>query len=157
MAKTEAQKQYDRDWRQRNKDKVQGYNESWRERNPEKFAESQKKSIKKWKDETLSGALYTLLNAAKSRKSRGLRTIEVSIDSQFLQELWDRQDGKCAITGMGMTIARHCLKRVSLDRIQNSGPYSKENVQLVCKWVNLAKNKSEDSEIRAILEEFKSS
>jgi hypothetical protein len=90
------------------------------------------------------------------RARRTSKTWPVSINDKFLHEMWDQQHGCCAITKLSMAHNRNNLRTVSIDRIDQSRGYAADNVQLVCRWVNFAKNSATDVEIRQILTEFKS-
>lgn len=65
---------------------------------------------------------------------------EFNIDLDYLVSLWEKQDGKCAITNLPLTHEYNCPSGASPDRIDSKEGYIKGNVQLVCKAVNLAKN-----------------
>lgn len=69
---------------------------------------------------------------------------EVTITEKDLNDLWDRQDGKCALTGIQMTMreSKKDLRptTVSVDRISSDLGYTPDNIQLVCYSMNLAKN-----------------
>jgi hypothetical protein len=89
-------------------------------------------------------------------KSQGHHVREKhDINTTFLMVLWHQQRGLCARTRMLMSLKEGCLKRVSIDRINNHIDYTKDNVQLVCKWYNHAKNNRTDEEILGILDEYK--
>lgn len=67
----------------------------------------------------------------------------VDIDREYLYDLWDKQNGKCAISGMDMTYISNCGRiptNVSVDRIDSAKGYIKGNVQLVCMAVNQMKS-----------------
>lgn len=49
------------------------------------------------------------------------------------------------------------LRSVSIDRKDSSLGYTESNVQLVCRWVNLAKGRFSDIDIRAVLDEYTTS
>lgn len=51
-----------------------------------------------------------------------------------LHDIWERQDGKCAMTGAAM---RKYPRTWSVDRIDNACGYTPGNVQLVLKEVNM--------------------
>ena len=76
---------------------------------------------------------YIRLLQAKTRKVDGL-TIE------HLLRLHEQQKGLCALTKSLMTCELHngevCYTNASIDRIDAGGPYSPDNVQLVCRHVN---------------------
>lgn len=64
------------------------------------------------------------------------------LDSDFLNELYKKQRGLCAISGVEMTYEQRggrCPSNISLDRIDSSKGYTKDNVQLVCHIVNTMK------------------
>lgn len=84
-----------------------------------------------------------LVNGCKSRISRGkakYQTLEFNISKEFILELYKRQNGKCAISGLEMTYiegsGRH-LKNMSIDPTKG---YTEDNVQLVCAQVNMMKS-----------------
>ena len=59
-------------------------------------------------------------------------------------QLWDQQNGKCALSGVQMTHHRDGSGKkefnASLDRIEPKGAYSKANVQLVCYRINIMRH-----------------
>ena len=61
-----------------------------------------------------------------------------------LLELLEAQDYKCALSGIQLTcqLSRGVVYpyNVSIDRIEAGGPYTKENIQLVCRSVNSFRN-----------------
>ena len=62
-----------------------------------------------------------------------------------IEELYFRQEGKCAITNLKMSLITGHKHRansfvVSLDRINSEVGYIKENIQLVCWQVNRMKD-----------------
>ncbi len=65
-----------------------------------------------------------------------------SLSLDFLENMYSKQKGLCAISGEEMT---HILDNgkyptnISIDRIDSSLGYSEDNVQLVCHRVNLMK------------------
>lgn len=80
------------------------------------------------------------LSCAKSRSAKHGR--EFNIDYDYIKYLWNKQDGKCAISGLPMTLITgkgKCIYNISLDRIDSSKGYIHGNVQLVCDIVNKMK------------------
>jgi hypothetical protein len=85
-----------------------------------------------------------LSNARKRAKNKGW---DFDLDKQFLIELRDKQDNKCALTGWPLdwdhtkSGKRVCpFNRASIDRIDSSGGYTKDNVQLLADMVNRVKS-----------------
>ena len=70
-----------------------------------------------------------------------------------LLELWQKQDGRCAISGLPMTCRTKSGEKfrynASIDRIMPGDPYERNNVQLVCTIINsLMKDFSKEDFIR---------
>lgn len=68
-------------------------------------------------------------NAKKRRK----------ISVQFLVDMVEKQQGRCAISGVELTRISGegvITTNASLDRIDSSRGYSRDNVRLVCQFVN---------------------
>lgn len=68
-----------------------------------------------------------------------------------LLDMANTQQFKCAITGLPMTTIEHCYTSISIDRINSNRHYSIDNVQLVCKGINLGKKNFNDSRIRELI------
>lgn len=70
----------------------------------------------------------------------------ISIDE--LEEIWNNQNGKCALTGWDMTMILgkgNINTNASIDRINSDIGYTKGNIQFVCRIVNVLKsNLTED-------------
>lgn len=79
---------------------------------------------------------------------------KIVIRWQDIYDMYIKQERRCNITNMKMTNVG--LKAISADRIDNSKPHNLDNIQLVCKWVNLARNNHTIQEIKLVLDEFKS-
>lgn len=74
-----------------------------------------------------------------------------SIKPEDLLELWEEQEGRCAISGVYMTHHADRGERkdfnVSIDRIRSTEGYAKDNVQLVCQRVNTIKNDLDEASL----------
>ena len=67
-------------------------------------------------------------------------------------ESYEKQKGKCAISGIEMTYITGAKKgyiahNASIDRIDSSMGYTKENVQLVCTIINFMKSNLSQEEL----------
>lgn len=83
-----------------------------------------------------------LLSGCKTRALQ-YNKFACTLTVEDLLEIWDRQQGKCAISGLPMTIIRgrgKMMMNASIDRIIPGGDYSKDNVQLVCSHVNMMRS-----------------
>jgi hypothetical protein len=104
----------------------------------------------------LDGNLKGILN--KLRTSRDGRKHLRLTD---LVELWNKQKGRCAITGMEMTYRAEQGSffpyNVSIDRIApqwEGGTYALDNIQFVCKVVNELKKHYHVSDVREAIRTF---
>ena len=82
----------------------------------------------------------------KRAKKKGL---DFDIDREFLLDLFGKQNKKCALTGMTLQFtsrARVHDATASLDRIDSSRGYTKDNVQWLHKTVNFMKQKLTNEE-----------
>jgi hypothetical protein len=92
----------------------------------------------------LKKALTQRFNDLKTRtkKKRVKYDIELDFDIDYLMDLWKKQDGKCAISGISMTYILyngHTNTNVSIDRKDSFKGYSKDNIQLTCVIINKMK------------------
>ena len=81
------------------------------------------------------------LNGCKSRATAKNLDFDLTLD--YLEALWEKQKGKCAVSGIPMTLnidnGRNPYN-VSVDQINPSGGYTIDNIQLVCMCVNQLKS-----------------
>ena len=79
---------------------------------------------------------------------------DIDITESDLAELFERQEGKCAMSGVDMDIHQskgNPLFYVSLDRINNDLGYTVGNLQLTCRGVNYMKNRWSDEHAMELL------
>lgn len=78
----------------------------------------------------------------KIRRNAENRNLKVEVSPEFLYNLYIRQDKKCTLTGLDISLEktnkRHSCN-ASLDRIDSSKGYTEENVQWVHQDVNFMK------------------
>ena len=87
-------------------------------------------------DGNISGSVwYRVLYGASSRG------ISVEITTEDLQEAWLLSDSVCALSGLPIELG----KTASLDRIDSSICYRRDNIQWVHKDINRMKNKYDQS------------
>ena len=75
----------------------------------------------------------------------------VAVDLEYLQKLWDSQDGTCPFTGWKMLFnrtERAVPRTASLDRIDSTKGYIPGNLRFVCVMANLARNRFSDEELK---------
>lgn len=94
----------------------------------------------RWKSD-VHDVLRSRFYGARDRARR--KNLEFDITLDYLMYLWNKQQGKCALSGIKMTTVLYDGRiptNVSLDRIDTKKGYTMDNVQLVCMAVNQMKN-----------------
>ncbi len=82
----------------------------------------------------LSGAYW-----AAVRRNARKRGIEFNLTIDQAWDVFQKQDGKCAFSGVAITMGSRSLQTASLDRIDSVQGYSEDNVQWLHKDVNVMK------------------
>lgn len=80
-----------------------------------------------------------------------------------IKSLWDAQQGKCAYTGLPMVLpdsvggwkAGATPFAASLDRKDSAKGYTPDNVEFVCRFVNLGKNKFTAAQTRDFIAQLR--
>jgi hypothetical protein len=88
--------------------------------------------------------------------------MEFSLPTDFIHELWEKQGGKCCLTGTDFELVtggncgykRFNPNSASVDRIDNSKGYTPDNVRLVCTAINLAINEFGLENFEKLCEKF---
>mgnify|MGYP000959899167 CR=1 FL=1 len=150
-------KEYNREYYNKNKEKIKSRNYAWVADNPDKVKAIKQKwwnnnkdkaklKHKEWQ-KTLKGYLARKLFHLKKMKRS--RVLEFDIDAAYLLSLYETQKGLCAISKYVMTYPECTLFSISVDRIDPSKGYTRDNVQLVCQGINFAKNKYSNEDMIA--------
>lgn len=95
----------------------------------------------KAKRKTISGYLRSRVWGTKRNANQ--RGIFFNLTFDDLIELYAVQQGRCALSNEIMTFLTeegHVLTNISIDRIDSTKGYTKDNIQLVCYIVNAMKN-----------------
>ena len=147
-------KKYRKNWYANNKDRVNRWGKEYRAKNRERIIAIQKKSRAKYGSKykqtyvsSIHGFAVRAIGAVKKRSK--LNGLSNNLDFEFLEELWKEQNGVCPITGISMDLGTGKInyRRASIDRIDSSKGYEKGNVRWVCYWANLAKHMMSDREL----------
>jgi len=87
-------------------------------------------------------------NGLKKRAISRLMDFDLTIE--YLSDLFDKQEGKCALSGRPIYFSEARKYKLetsaSLDRIDNNKGYIKGNVQFVSKQLNFAKHKMDQAD-----------
>ena len=82
-------------------------------------------------------------------KSCRNRTKEFDLDLPYLKDLWQKQNGKCAVTGVDLHLKNSYNKnyQASIDRIDSSKGYIKGNIRFTSVSVNWLKSNLDDEHL----------
>lgn len=95
--------------------------------------------------------------ASTTRKRAKLKGWDCDIDRAYIEQAIEAQDFTCAMTGIRFDVSPHPVanKRPwapSVDRIDRSKGYTRDNVRIICAAVNLAMNVWNEDVLIAIAE-----
>jgi hypothetical protein len=128
------------------KERARNRSKAWREEHRDYCREM----ARNWRSTTLRGYFNKKLTTTRANSRRLNR--ECSIGAAYLEELYNRQGGKCAITGRTMVIGPSYSERdaLSLDRINPQRGYVEGNVRLVTWQVNCARGVWTDDDLLSL-------
>lgn len=72
------------------------------------------------------------------------KSCDITVD--YIEEMLKNQDCRCSISGIDLTHFKS-LNDMSIDRIDNDLGHTKENVQIICRGLNIAKNRHTNCDI----------
>lgn len=104
-----------------------------------------KNSKKKWLESDIKNFIKKIYLSCKHNYFRRSKDLVFAITEEDILELYYKQDGKCALSGQILTKIALNDKginkyNISIDRINSSKGYTKDNIQLVGAIVNIMKN-----------------
>lgn len=86
------------------------------------------------------------------------RDQKISVSKEDLFQIWTKQEGKCIYSNIPLVLYikekknnLQDFRRASIDRIDSSLPYSKDNIQFVSKYINFGKNSLSDQDFKEFL------
>lgn len=95
---------------------------------------------KDWKGVGQISGIWWNLHVAREFKQKSRNKINIEIDKEYAWKLFEKQDGRCALSGMPLVIHNRCINNTaSLDRIDSAKGYVDGNVQWVHKDINMMK------------------
>jgi hypothetical protein len=109
---------------------------------------------------TVRGRFLTLISAARGRARK--KKWEHDLDIEWALALWVKQKGRCLITNVPLEIDTPLRTQEkylnpfapSLDRIECSKGYTKDNTRIVCVAANLAMNRFGAEVLRTMLQSY---
>ena len=93
-------------------------------------------NAKKRRGKVLKSKICSLLSNSRHNKKW-----DYDLSLEFAMELYDKQEGKCALSGESLELTgdRYLSNMISIDRIDSSRGYLEDNVQFVCVKYNMMK------------------
>lgn len=95
---------------------------------------------------------------AESRVKEKSTTLTLHDCESLLRQKMGEQEDRCALTGLPLGYDNDCDDKemlASLDRIESSGHYTPDNVQLVCRFMNRWKGADDDQLVRRLLAQLR--
>ena len=113
-----------------------------------KYCKNCEKLIKnEYKYKSINNFLKLLYRTSKGNSKTRCKKVDFSISFDEWVNIYNNQQGKCALTGIEMTISRENNNyNISPDRIDSDKGYTKDNIQFVCVEINIAKNEHTNNE-----------
>ena len=102
---------------------------------------------KTWGDEKLQFTAFKRTKSVRAYitylRQKAIKRKNSCLSIDKLEEIWNKQDGKCALTGWDMTMVLgkgNIDTNASIDRIDSNLEYVENNVQFICRSVNVFKS-----------------
>lgn len=116
-------------------------NQKWKRSICKKCRTAEQNKNRSATPESYLAHLCTQLKYSRNKKNPEM---EWAIDPQHLAKIWDKQNGRCAISSVHMTHVKDGTGihdfNVSIDRINPDLHYLPDNIQLVCHRINTMKH-----------------
>ena len=166
-----SSKEYMKAYRKRNRKRLSAQTQSWKKVNHEHFRQKEREHY-----HTSEGKAKHVARSTKTPRVVLLKVLSnirahfnnpnahdpkvgdprhaFDLDDQYILDLWDIQNGKCALTGVPLSLKTNDLTAISIDRIDSKKGHIKGNVQIVCQWVNYAKRHYTNSAMQNALKQF---
>lgn len=150
----ECKKKYNKNYGEENREAIKEHHRQYYQENKGKVKASVRKAVQRSPEAFLRNLWHHIRKTSNyKRKHRKKAILICEISYEYLLDLWESQKGCCALTGIPMVHVFNSMKTISVDRIDSSKGYVPGNVQLVCKWVNLAKQDGSNKEMKQIIAE----
>ena len=147
---------YQRKWYLKNKEKQLADFKVWKEANPELYKQRKKETYLRSKEKAgYNNPLRLLYVGTRTRAVRRKQVFDLT--QEFVEKLWEKQEGKCYYTNLDMicTYGQKSPYQVSIDRIDSSQGYTEANSILCCLSMNYAKSNFSEKEFRDFLLSYK--
>lgn len=156
----EKLKEYRRKYREENKEKISLANKKYREENNERLKEYKQNNKQRQKEYGISSKeesyeswlRYAYSNCKLKHKRKSHIICEITLDD--LIQKYEEQKGLCAISQVKLTHKQRSLNNISIDRKDNNIGYTKENIHLVAKWINIGRGTATLNQIKQAIKDL---
>ena len=148
--------EYEKEYRQKNKERIAEYDKEYYQKNKESIAEWQKEYDKSRAKPTTEVYRYFGDRASKLKTKSRKNKIPYDLDGKYLQSIYP-EDGKCPALNVEMKAGSDSDWRLSpsVDRIDPSGGYVRGNVIWISWLANCIKSSATPKQIIAVGEFYK--
>ena len=148
--------EYEKEYRQKNKERIAEYDKEYYQKNKESIAEWQKEYDKSRAKPTTEVYRYFGDRASKLKTKSRKNKIPYDLDGKYLQSIYP-EDGKCPALNVEMKAGSDSDWRLlpSVDRIDPSGGYIRGNVIWISWLANCIKTSATPKQIITVGEFYK--
>jgi hypothetical protein len=148
--------EYEKEYRQKNKERIAEYDKEYYQKNKESIAEWQKEYDKSRAKPTTEVYRYFGDRASKLKTKSRKNKIPYDLDGKYLQSIYP-EDGKCPALNVEMKAGSDSDWRLSpsVDRIDPSGGYVRGNVIWISWLANCIKSSATPEQIITVGEFYK--
>jgi hypothetical protein len=118
-----------------------------------RYASARRRSILTMAEHAATAAAQSGTIVTSIRKDKQIHHSRQELE-RIIEALIERQGSLCALTGLPLGWLGNCedpAMLASLDRIDSDGHYRENNLQVICRFVNMWKGSSPDGEFRRLL------
>jgi hypothetical protein len=138
-------------YRRKNGKKIRGQVSKWKAANRNEYNEAARKRYHSPKRKAKHKARVE--SSYRSWLSHLLaKAKDTHIDVDYLCDIWNQQEGRCAFSGILMTHQFEDLRSISIDRIKKDRGFARGNIQLICNGFSWAKKKYGDKAVLSFIE-----
>ena len=131
------------------KDKIENKEIFISKNNPTNYRFTDTKYKTKKKELTIEKYIFT-----KAKQGATSRKLEYSITEKEIKEILEKQNYKCVYTGRDLEINPTSPDTVSMDRVDSTKGYTKDNVVMCTSAANMAKNDLSTEEFKILIKDI---
>lgn len=132
-------------YREKNKESISAKRKKY---NKEKLLTTKESSPEKWLE-------FCLLNCKTRHKTKPSQShITCTVTIEDLIQKYKEQKGLCAISKVRLEHKQGSMNSISIDRIDNNLGYTKENIHLTTKWINIGRRNATIDQLKQAIQDI---